>query len=572
MQNRYVVALARLTVRGMMRLGLAWAIAAVSLLTALEWSVPTGRFVAAEPSDPVRQLQTSAVEHGSAPWGYWGTDPAVYSTWGNHSNRLIPVYTFGIDLQAVSGRNSVYRQAESLKKLYGRVPEGTLNAEAEYFDQTDIYQLQRQAAASGKRYIILVIFDGMDWQTTWAAATYQAGRVAYREGRGTGLHFQDYRGVQTDFGFMVTSPHNDGTRADVNAQTVLNPGGTTPGGYDATLAGMTPWSVPAEPAYLLGRSRNRPHAVTDSAASATSMTAGIKTYNDAINVDWQGRPVETIAHQLQRQGYAIGVVTSVTVSHATPACAYAHNVHRDDYQDIARDLLGLPSISHKDTPLPGVDVLLGAGWGLSKSSDPGQGDNFLAGNPVVAEEDLLRVDLDHGGAYVLVHRTPGRSGRQLLAEAAHRAAAGGHRLFGLFGTRYGHLPYRTADGRFDPTVSVARKDGMMVPAEAERYTPDDIQENPELSDLTAAALEVLAARSDRFWLMVEAGDVDWANHANNIDNAIGAVISGDMAFRTITAWIESHYAWADTAVIVTSDHGHYLVINRPEVFVSGHTP
>ena len=34
--------------------------------------------------------------------------------------------------------------------------------------------------------------------------------------------------------------------------------------------------------------------------------------------------------------------------------------------------------------------------------------------------------------------------------------------------------------------------------------------------------------------MIEAGDVDWANHANNIDNSIGAVISGDDAFRATT--------------------------------------
>ncbi len=62
--------------------------------------------------------------------------------------------------------------------------------------------------------------------------------------------------------------------------------------------------------------------------------------------------------------------------------------------------------------------------------------------------------------------------------------------------------------------------------------------------------------------MVEAGDVDWANHANNIDNSIGAVISGDLAFRTITNWVEKHGGWEETAVIVTADHGHFLHITR----------
>ena len=44
--------------------------------------------------------------------------------------------------------------------------------------------------------------------------------------------------------------------------------------------------------------------------------------------------------------------------------------------------------------------------------------------------------------------------------------------------------------------------------------------------MTAAALAVLSAKDSNFWLMVEAGDVDWAMHDNNIDNAIGAILSG----------------------------------------------
>ena len=40
--------------------------------------------------------------------------------------------------------------------------------------------------------------------------------------------------------------------------------------------------------------------------------------------------------------------------------------------------------------------------------------------------------------------------------------------------------------------------------------------------------------------MVEAGDVDWANHDNNLDNSIGAVNSGDDALRAVTDWVEAH--------------------------------
>lgn len=52
--------------------------------------------------------------------------------------------------------------------------------------------------------------------------------------------------------------------------------------------------------------------------------------------------------------------------------------------------------------------------------------------------------------------------------------------------------------------------------------PEDITENPTPAEMTTAALTVLQKREKGFWLMVEAGDVDWANHDNNIDTSIGA--------------------------------------------------
>jgi len=76
---------------------------------------------------------------------------------------------------------------------------------------------------------------------------------------------------------------------------------------------------------------------------------------------------------------------------------------------------------------------------------------------------------------------------------------------------------------------------------------------------------VLATR-DRFWLLVEPGDVDWASHANNIDTCIGAVHAGDAAFRACVEWIEQHGGWDRTAVIVTSDHGHLFVLTDPDGF------
>ncbi|MCS5617732.1 MAG: alkaline phosphatase, partial [Pirellulales bacterium] len=99
------------------------------------------------------------------------------------------------------------------------------------------------------------------------------------------------------------------------------------------------------------------------------------------------------------------------------------------------------------------------------------------------------------------------------------------------------------------------------------YSEAEIEESPTLAEMTAAALEVLGGRG-RFWLLVEAGDVDWGSHANNIDTAIGAVRSGDAAFQTVVDWIERHDAWDDAAVIVTSDHGHLFVLTEPAAFAA----
>ncbi|MGH7139670.1 MAG: alkaline phosphatase, partial [Pirellulales bacterium] len=350
--------------------------------------------------DHLRCLQTDAMARGKAPWGHWGLQSARYAGWTRHSNRLVPIYTFGISLDRFSGEHSLYRDRTKIEAIYGRLPEGTWNPEAEYFDQTDVYRLQKQAIAAGKKYVVLFIFDGMDWQTTRAAAVYAGGHV-YESGRGTGLSFQDYRGAESDFGYFVSSPHNDKTKADPDAQTVINAGGQIPGGYDSRRGGSTPWATPSEPAYLIGESLERKQAVTDSASSATSMTCGIKTFNDAINVDVNGRQLVPLARELQEPGLAIGIVTSVPVSHATPAAAYANNVWRDDYQDLTRDLVGLASVSHRTEPLPGVDVLIGAGWGQESVRPDGQGSNFVRGNKYLTSADLRQIDVDHGGRYVI---------------------------------------------------------------------------------------------------------------------------------------------------------------------------
>ena len=512
--------------------------------------------------DMMRDLQSMSMLSQKSVYGHWGNQSKRFSNWLQHSNRLIPVYTFGITMDSLREKGSIYADPDRLSEIYGLVPEATVNPNATYFDQTDLHQMQWDAIDSGFKNIIVFVFDGMDWQTTRAASIYKQGRISYDEGRGNGLAFQDECRTVTDFGLVVTSAFAGGAKTDLNSQTVISCSRKSTGGYDVDRGGDDPWHEQPSRNYLMGLDREQPHTVTDSAASATSITTGTKTYNGSINFAPDGTQLVPISRRLQSEKkMSVGVVTSVPVSHATPAAAYANNVSRKDYQDISRDLLGLPSSSHRNDPLVGVDVLIGGGWGEGKKKDRSQGDNFASGNLYLHEDDMRKADIKNGGKYVVAQRTKGKLGSEVLKEAASKAAAMNQsgepaRLLGFFGgKKKGHLPFQTADGGFNPTFDAKG---------TERYTKSDIEENPTLADMTEAALTVLEKNPAGFWLMVEAGDVDWANHANNLDNSIGATLSGEAAFESIMDWMEANDKWDETAVIVTADHGHYLVLDYPE--------
>jgi alkaline phosphatase len=510
--------------------------------------------------DPLGSLQETAMTSKTASWGHWGNRPASYTAWTNHSNRLIPVYAFGASFDRFMGEGSLYRDTKKIESLYGRLPDNTFNPDALYADQTDIYQLQRWGVESlNKKFIFLVVFDGMDWQSTQAAAIYKTGKV-YTRGKGSGLVFQDYNRVPLSYGYVVTAPYADEVETDVDAQLNLKPL-TKFGGYDARLGGSMPWDKETEADYPIGRSKISNHAYTDSSSSATSLTAGVKAVNGAVNLDGQMKEVETIGRWLQRtRGFAVGAVTSVPISHATPAAAYATNVSRDDYQDLTRDLLGLPSVSRKNGAHPGLDVLIGCGYGEMVVDGKGQGSNFVPGNRYISEADLHQIQVGNGGQYVVVQRTANRPGAEVLEEGAKLAVRGSHRLFGFFGAKNGHLPFRTANGDYVTALDAKQT--------REIYSKEDILENPSLSQMTRAAIDVLQSNQNGFWLMVEAGDVDWANHANNIDNSIGATLGGEEAVSSIFAWIESKNAWNESLVIVTADHGHYFHLVEPEVLAN----
>jgi alkaline phosphatase len=96
--------------------------------------------------------------------------------------------------------------------------------------------------------------------------------------------------------------------------------------------------------------------VTDSAASATALSTGVKTYNGAIGVDVNKKPLKTILEVAKHQGKGTAIVSSSQINHATPASFMAHNEYRRNYDQIAD--------SYVDERINGkvkADLMLGGG-------------------------------------------------------------------------------------------------------------------------------------------------------------------------------------------------------------------
>ncbi len=93
------------------------------------------------------------------------------------------------------------------------------------------------------------------------------------------------------------------------------------------------------------------HKITDSAAGATALSCGAKTYNGAVGVDNDKKPMTTILEMAEAKGFATGMVTTCAITHATPASFIAHQPSREMYEDIARDFLNTD-----------IDLFIGGGY------------------------------------------------------------------------------------------------------------------------------------------------------------------------------------------------------------------
>jgi alkaline phosphatase len=234
--------------------------------------------------------------------------------------------------------------------------------------------------------------------------------------------------------------------------------------------------------------------VTDSAAAASSWGCGHRLNNGSVNVGPRGEEHRTILEYFQDSGRSTGLVTTTSLTHATPAGFGANVPQRGMEARIAEQYLERR-----------YDVLLGGGDRHLSATHRQDGRSMYAG-------------FSDAGYHVVRDRT-----------AMLNLVNGNRRLLGIFA--HGHLPYSL-----------------------DHQTDSELRDNvPTLAEMTDAALKRLARNEQGFILQVEGGRVDHAAHANDVGGLLYDQIAFDDAIGVAMAFAENR---DDTLVIITTDHGN----------------
>ena len=230
----------------------------------------------------------------------------------------------------------------------------------------------------------------------------------------------------------------------------------------------------------------------DSASTATSIATGYKTYSGSINVDETGTiEYETIAEKLHSQkDYAVGVITSVNLNHATPAAFYAHQASRSSYYEIGLELIE-----------SGFEYFAGGGL-LSPTGSEGD------------QDDLY----------------------ELAAEAGYTVAK----------------THAEAEAVSADTEKAILIDENLADSDAMAYELDRTEDMWSLADYVEKGIEVLSDDEDGFFLMCEGGKIDWACHANDAASTIHDTIALADAVQVAIDFAEEHPD--ETLILVTGDH------------------
>ncbi len=232
--------------------------------------------------------------------------------------------------------------------------------------------------------------------------------------------------------------------------------------------------------------------VTDSAAASSSWGGGHRIPNGGVNVGRGGVEHKPIWQKFIKAGKKAGIVTSVPVTHATPAGFCTNSRSRNDQAGIAEKYIDI-----------GLSVILGGGQQYFDPSLRKDGKDifqaFAAKNYSIAKtrDELLQTNSD--------------------------------KIIGTFDKN--GLAY-TVDRNNDKAIA---------------------KQTPTLAEMTQKAIDVMKNSPEGFVLQVEGGKVDWAAHANDAGALIYDQVAFDDAIEVAMKFAEAD---EETLVIITTDHGN----------------
>ncbi|XP_050057288.1 membrane-bound alkaline phosphatase-like [Aphis gossypii] len=268
--------------------------------------------------------------------------------------------------------------------------------------------------------------------------------------------------------------------------------------------------------------------VADSACSSTAYMTGVKANSGTVGVSGAVREndckaslesknqVDSILRWAQMAGKSTGIVTTTRVTHASPAGGYAHSANRgwessapDDCLDIAQQLM---------TQSPGIELDVILGGGRQEFLPKNMNGNREDGRDLIAEWKVNMMKNHRMYEYV--------KNKTELSDVNLKDV---DKLLGLFSMS--HMSYTGTK-------------------EVER-------DEPSLSEMTMAAIEVLRKNENGYVLFVEGGRIDHAHHQNLAHMALSETIAFSRAVDVADTVTDPE----DTLVVVTSDHSHTMTIN-----------
>ncbi|MGE9549850.1 alkaline phosphatase [Erwinia amylovora] len=286
--------------------------------------------------------------------------------------------------------------------------------------------------------------------------------------------------------------------------------------------------------YALDKKTHKPDYVTDSAASATAWSTGVKSYNGAIGVDVTGKDHPTLMELAKAAGKATGNVSTAELEDATPAAQIAHVTSRKCYGPEKTSELcpanalekgGKGSIAEQLLNARADVTLGGGGKTFSETAKAGEWQG-----KTLEEQAKLR-------GYQLIS--------DLNSLTAVTEASQDKPVLGLFAA--GNMPVRWKGPK---ATYHGNLDGKTVTCEVNAARPAS---TPTLAQMTDKAIQLLSKNENGFFLQVEGASIDKQDHAANPCGQIGETVDLDEAVQQALEFARKE---GNTLVVVTADHAH----------------